>query len=354
MAIAYNTSIVRNGLVLHLDSANIKSYPGSLGDEIVTNNVITIADGTTFNVFRDATQNLTLSICNVVSGKTYVIEYLVTSYTGTTSASFRINNSSANMTPSFGVSDAGRFKTVFTATASGTLSLNGDNAGTNLLVDYVSVREILNGTSTTWYDLSGNSNHGTMSSIKLNAPTFGFDAISDYVTIPHNSSLNFSSAFTVSTWLRINSFSTSAIYNIISKKPSYNNTQKGWSCQYDYRTVGVLQYRNNDGTVLNDSTPTTSVNNSTLLNQTTNYVNCVWTINQTAISFYINGTFNSTVTATYTNTDTTSDVYIGKTLGSIGDVAPLMDVGVVKLYNRVLSANEIKQNFEAIRGRYGI
>jgi hypothetical protein len=29
MAIAYNTSIVRNGLVLHLDAANSKSYPGA-------------------------------------------------------------------------------------------------------------------------------------------------------------------------------------------------------------------------------------------------------------------------------------------------------------------------------------
>jgi hypothetical protein len=29
MGIAYNTSVVRDGLVLHLDAANIKSYPGS-------------------------------------------------------------------------------------------------------------------------------------------------------------------------------------------------------------------------------------------------------------------------------------------------------------------------------------
>lgn len=29
MAISYNTSIVRNGLVLHLDAANVKSYPGT-------------------------------------------------------------------------------------------------------------------------------------------------------------------------------------------------------------------------------------------------------------------------------------------------------------------------------------
>ena len=29
MGIAYNSSIVRDGLVLHLDAANPKSYPGS-------------------------------------------------------------------------------------------------------------------------------------------------------------------------------------------------------------------------------------------------------------------------------------------------------------------------------------
>ena len=29
MGIVYNTSIIRDGLVLHLDAANVKSYPGS-------------------------------------------------------------------------------------------------------------------------------------------------------------------------------------------------------------------------------------------------------------------------------------------------------------------------------------
>ena len=29
MSIAYNTSIVRDGLVLQLDAANVKSYPGT-------------------------------------------------------------------------------------------------------------------------------------------------------------------------------------------------------------------------------------------------------------------------------------------------------------------------------------
>ena len=41
MAIAYNTSIVRNGLVLYLDAANPKSYPGSGAaiNNLIKNNV---------------------------------------------------------------------------------------------------------------------------------------------------------------------------------------------------------------------------------------------------------------------------------------------------------------------------
>jgi hypothetical protein len=29
-------------------------------------------------------------------------------------------------------------------------------------------------------------------------------------------------------------------------------------------------------------------------------------------------------------------------------------VGIIKIYNRVLTAQEIQQNFNALRGRYGI
>jgi hypothetical protein len=47
MAIAYNTSIARNGLVLHLDAANVKSYPGSgstWGDISGNNNNATLVN----------------------------------------------------------------------------------------------------------------------------------------------------------------------------------------------------------------------------------------------------------------------------------------------------------------------
>lgn len=213
------------------------------------------------------------------------------------------------------------------------------------------------GSGTVWNDLSGNGNNGTLTSVGYTTDDKGsliFDNSADTCVVSHNSSLNFSSVFTVSTWIKVNSFSTSVIYNVVSKKPSFNSTQKGWSCQYDYRTTGVLQYRNNNGTIVNDHTPTSSVNNTTLLNQTQLYANSVWVINNTSVSFYINSELRSTNTLNYTDTDTSTDIYIGKTVGSIGDGALLSNLSCVQIYNRALTSAEIRQNFEAIRGRYGI
>jgi hypothetical protein len=116
----------------------------------------------------------------------------------------------------------------------------------------------------------------------------------------------------------------------------------------------VLQFRNNDGTTLNDSTPTSSINNTSLLNQTTAWVNSVWVISGVNVYFYINGDAKQNSTVNYTNTDTTNTIYIGKTVGSSGDLSLLMNISDTKIYNRALNPLEVRQNFEALRGRYGI
>lgn len=230
------------------------------------------------------------------------------------------------------------------------------NVVRNGLVLYLDAANVKSypGTGTVWTDLSGRGNHGTMSTVTFATNTMTLDADGDYISVNHSSDFNFSSIMTISAWIKVSSFSTASIYNVLSKKPSFNNTQKGWSCQYDYRTTGVLQFRNNDATTLNDSTPTANVDNTALLNQTTTYCNSVWVINGTAVSFYINGQARGTGTAAYTNTDTTTPIYIGKTLGSIGDPALLSQLSCISVYNRALTAAEIQTNYNALRGRYGI
>lgn len=213
------------------------------------------------------------------------------------------------------------------------------------------------GSGTTWTDLSGNGNHGVLSGTTHAIDDKGvmvFDASSDTCVVEHNSTLNFSSLFTVLVLVKVNSFNTSTIYNIVSKKPTFNNTSQGWSCQYDYRTTGILQYRNNDATSLNDQTPTSSINNTYILNQTTTYAHSAWVINNSNVSFYINAQFKSTHAINFTNTDSTTNINIGKTVGSVGDPSLFMNLSYVQIYNRELTASEISQNFEATRGRYGI
>jgi hypothetical protein len=80
----------------------------------------------------------------------------------------------------------------------------------------------------------------------------------------------------------------------------------------------------------------------------------VWAITNSNVTFYINGVSKGTLGINFSDTDTTTPVYIGKTVGSIGDTSLLMNLSSVIIYNRTLSATEINQNFQALRGRYGI
>ena len=216
------------------------------------------------------------------------------------------------------------------------------------------------GSGTVWTDLSGNGNNGTMSSVNYNSDNNGnliLDAGTDYIMVPHNSIFNFNSTFTLSVWIKINTLNLTSIYNILSKKASFNNTQKGWSCQLDYRDNGIVQYRNNDATSYFDHTPNATLNNTSLLNQTSSYKNIVW-VTRTApgnLSVYIDGISRSAPQAVfYTDTDTSNNLYIGKTLGSSGDGSPPMSIGQISLYNRNLSVSEIQQNYNATKGRFGL
>ena len=60
------------------------------------------------------------------------------------------------------------------------------------------------GTGTSFYDLSGNSNHGTVINGAVYSTSlsgyFNFDGSNDYVNVPHSSSINIADNFTVCFW----------------------------------------------------------------------------------------------------------------------------------------------------------
>lgn len=415
MGIGYNPSIITNGLVFAYDIVNTqKSWKGAPATNLITetnlNNWSKSATTATSN-FRTPfnlpayaiTDNNTSSYLSITRNITvpndsssYTVSLFIKKTSGGTSArlGFNIGFNTGGTTVSVNArfnSDTGVATTgtaidqgdwwywYFTISNNGTGNTNlncafypatglynsGDNVigvGTAIIGELMIVSgsvaaRFVDGTRSNTQallDLTG-KNTITANSLTYNSNgTAFFDNANNNLQITHSSILNFNGNFTVSVWIKINSFNTSSIYNIVSKKPSFNNTQKGWSCQYDYRTPGVLQFRNNDGSVLNDNTPTSPANNAALLNQTTSWTNSVWVIQGNTVYFYINGQTAQSGSVNYANTDTTADIYIGKTVGSVGDPSAFMNLDNLNIYNRALSATEIAQNFAALRGRYEI
>jgi hypothetical protein len=85
-------------------------------------------------------------------------------------------------------------------------------------------------------------------------------------------------------------------------------------------------------------------------NLSTNQIYCfAWTIDRTNLTFYLNGQADGTTTVT--NFAPTNPVRLG--LGNAGEYHT-GNVYNLLIYNRVLTPAEINQNFNSLRGRYGI
>ena len=192
------------------------------------------------------------------------------------------------------------------------------------------------GSGTTWTDLSGNENNGTL----INSPTynntnggnFNFDEVNDYVDCGQVLNNN---AYTKIVWFR----PETATNNMVSG--SAGNTAFWMSNSSTHIHSGhngswyVVSHRpNNPGDMLNQWWC-----GAVTFNTSTGWV------------LYLNGE------QVDTNASTTAPTGDGTIfIGAHGVAANLFDgdIPVVQIYNRALSASEIQQNFNALRGRFGI
>ena len=187
------------------------------------------------------------------------------------------------------------------------------------------------GSGTSWSDLSGNSNTGTLT----NGPTYSsdnggsivFDGTDDYVT----SSFTFTAgqSVTISGWL-YSTASTSAYRNFVDTLSSYPMI---W-----WDTNGKIEFDTSSGYI----TP------SVYRNQWV-YVTLVKPSGTTIASYYVNGAFASNGGVSY-SVPASTPTWFNRSAGQtwIGNCSN------ISIYNRALSAQEIQQNFNALRGRYGI
>ena len=198
------------------------------------------------------------------------------------------------------------------------------------------------GSGTTWKDLSGNSNNGTLT----NGPTFSaanmgtivFDGVDDYVT----GTLAASNSWTVSFWIYQTDINTKAVYYPFSGATS-PVTGIGFGGSLDASTQNSWWYYDGS-TVFSSSSTAITVNTWYYLT-----ISHVYGAGTGTHNFYTNGVLSyspSVADTTFTtyNVARRSDNNLYNIPGRIP---------IVKIYNRALSATEVLQNYNATKSRFG-
>jgi hypothetical protein len=204
------------------------------------------------------------------------------------------------------------------------------------------------GSGTTWTDLSGNGNNGTLTP-GVSGLTFSrdgggslvFDGTNDYVSIP---SFNFgSNAFTISYWL----YKLDRTYKYIQDLGG-NNT-------------GAISLGPGTGGQLTANASINVYGGSKILSIGTELGSSWYPINQ---FFEITITRNGSVSLLYLNgsliyTDTALGNFGGISTSKIGDYGGgglnfNGRISNTKFYNRVLSSTEVQQNYNALKSRFNL
>jgi hypothetical protein len=221
------------------------------------------------------------------------------------------------------------------------------NNGLVLALDAANLRSYP-GTGTTWTDLSGNGNTGTLT----NGPTYSsanggaivFDGVDDYVISTRPSSIVTGGQITISLWAKwISTGTTTGSIKVLLDNNHSNSPIRGF----------VIQDRPDLGKFLTFSViPNQSGVVSTFIVGDGSWHHITGTNDGTTSKLYIDGVFN----AQSTESGGVATVQPNITLGNWQGGGRFLNGSISNstVYNRALTAAEVQQNFNALRGRFGI
>jgi len=210
---------------------------------------------------------------------------------------------------------------------------------TNGLVFYVDAANTRSyaGSGNTIYSLSGASNPGALT----NGPAYSssnngiitFDGTNDYIVVNNSADILSKTAYTKTAYVYFTSFSTSN--NMISG---------GNSSQHAFWLSGSNRlYAGHNGAW-------TTVTGGSTLSLNTWYFAAVTYDNSSGWKLYLNGVQDGTNANT---TTFTGSQFINIASYDAGNYLTGR-MGVIQVYNRVLTAQEILQNYNATKTRYGL
>jgi hypothetical protein len=388
MATSGGPNIITDGLVVHLDAANDKSFRGeptiNLG---YTNNNInwTVSNLTVITSLQTITSNLRFRITttNLIGSFTFgsfrmlfPLSVLSNGLIYNLSYKWRLISGG----PIFEMNDWGdtslfnrvdiNYGDYNYSSASGTRATYNDtfrfmdfNMSPNSVVEIwdiqleqrnyatpfvLGTRGNTVSTGGGWVDRSGNNNHGQL----INSPLYvnqklgslNFDGTNSSITIPFNSSMDFSQAQTICMWLKPTTGSNSTRRNPYNQAYGGSGTlthEPNQTINYYFGTHGgdSTPYvgRNSGFTVAPNELAFITVTRSQPLNL------CRWYKNGQAGNFDNAGGYSSTNNGS--SPILIANGYTSRFLGEIYNVF---------IYNRYMTQDEVQQMYNATKGRYSL
>jgi len=211
------------------------------------------------------------------------------------------------------------------------------------------------GSGTTWTDLSTNKNNSTMTNMdgtNFNSGNGGyltFDGTNEYATFTINNFFtSFSQQITMESWIYVPSaatWSNGANYGNIVERGDYDGAHGLWRTTIDNQISFYCRQV---------ATPILTVESKGSITRDAWY-QLVGTWNA-GTKLYINGSLVSSTSGTLGDTENNVPFQIANNRAAGGAPGNFFtgNIANIKIYNRALNDGEVTQNFNALRGRFGI
>tara|TARA_Y100000385_G_scaffold237428_1_gene251917 strand:- start:204 stop:902 length:699 start_codon:yes stop_codon:yes gene_type:complete len=203
--------------------------------------------------------------------------------------------------------------------------------------------------STAWNDLTLNQNNGTL----INGPAFSsanagsivFDGSDDYVSIPPtNFNAVLTNTITLETFINI---SNTSGYQLIGG--GQDNTLYRYTAAFNWNQSGQsklgfdLEAASGQVRLVSSSTYTSN-----------NWLHLVGTYDGSTAKFYVNNILEDTDSGTSGNVNDFDGFILGRDINLSAGRVFNGKMACYKVYNRALSASEVLQNYNALKGRFGL
>jgi len=217
-----------------------------------------------------------------------------------------------------------------------------------LYLDAANVKSYI-GSGTSWYDLSGNGNTGTLSTENIGTVSgsgvMAFNGSSDYIQNTNTNNL-ISSVGSISYWIKKRNISDSnTIFHIYEYGGIYTDYLRS---HIDSNNLMDIVIEDGDDAKLLFTYDLDDLNQSIWVN---NWMYVMWTQDGSTLKLYINGSYINGTANTWWTSHLTGIIYfkIGYGWNYLEE-----NISNFMIYNKALSSSEVLQNYNALRSRYGI